>query len=80
MPGTGLSPGESKPADEQFSLAKREEGQTQPEETEILDWEDMPKIGYLKEQEWRLKGPNQEADRVNPYVSSSASNLTPYCL
>jgi hypothetical protein len=66
MPGSGLSPGESKPADEQFSL----EGQTQPEETETLNWEDMPKIGYLKEHEWRLKGSNPEADKVQPYVSS----------
>jgi hypothetical protein len=62
MPSSGLSPGEPTPANEQFNL----EGQKQPEDIENLNWKDMPKIGYLQEQEWRLKGPNLEADNVKP--------------
>ncbi|KAJ5943177.1 hypothetical protein N7516_003345 [Penicillium verrucosum] len=67
MPGTGMSPGE--PASEEaFSL---EEGQARSEEIEEnLTWEGMPRIGYLKEKEWRLRGPKGHADRVKPWYNN----------
>lgn len=67
MSGTGMSPGEPAP-EEAFSL---EEGQARSEEIEEnLTWEGMPRIGYLKEKEWRLRGPKGHADKVKPYVQS----------
>jgi hypothetical protein len=67
MPGAGMSPGEPEP-EEGFSL---EEGQARSKEIdENLTWEGMPKIGFLKEKEWRLQGSKGKADRVKPYVRS----------
>ncbi|CAG7921041.1 unnamed protein product [Penicillium olsonii] len=55
------SSGESKPADEDFNLA-------QPEElgAEELDWNELPQIGYLPKDEWRIKGANK-GDKVTPW-------------
>ncbi|CAI7617626.1 unnamed protein product [Penicillium palitans] len=67
MPGTGMSPGEPAP-EEAFSL---EEGQARSEEIEEnLTWEGMPRIGYLKEKEWRLRGPKGHADKVKPWYNN----------
>ncbi|KAJ6184327.1 hypothetical protein N7519_005628 [Penicillium mononematosum] len=64
MPGAGMSPGEPEP-EEGFSL---EEGQARSKEIdENLTWEGMPKIGFLKEKEWRLQGSKRKADRVKPW-------------
>ncbi|OQE33057.1 hypothetical protein PENFLA_c001G08558 [Penicillium flavigenum] len=64
MPGAGMSPGEPEP-EEGFSL---EEGQARSKEIdENLTWEGMPKIGFLKEKEWRLQGSKGKADRVKPW-------------
>ncbi|KAJ5200238.1 Thiolase C-terminal [Penicillium cf. griseofulvum] len=52
-------------ADEAFGL---EEGQALPEKAdEALTWDGMPKIGYLKEEEWRVKGPKKLVDEVRPW-------------
>ncbi|OQE44640.1 hypothetical protein PENCOP_c002G02966 [Penicillium coprophilum] len=72
MPGSNMSPGEPSAgepkADEAFSL---QEGQAPSEEIdESLTWEGMPKIGYLREIEWRVKGPNGEADKVTPWYKN----------
>ncbi|KAL2700603.1 hypothetical protein AAEP93_007422 [Penicillium crustosum] len=70
MPGAGMSPGEPVP-EEAFSL---EEGQARSEEIEEnLTWEGMPRIGYLKEKEWRLRGPKGHADRVKPWYNNPRS-------
>ncbi|CRL26072.1 unnamed protein product [Penicillium camemberti] len=67
MSGTGMSPGEPAP-EEAFSL---EEGQARSEEIEEnLTWEGMPRIGYLKEKEWRLRGPKGHADKVKPWYNN----------
>ncbi|CAI7593896.1 unnamed protein product [Penicillium glandicola] len=64
MPGSGLSSGVEPESKEGFSL---EQGEAQPEELEEnLTWEGMPKIGYLKEKEWRIKGPKGQ-DRIRPW-------------
>lgn len=63
MPQTNLSPGEEIPTDNEFSLAQ--EGQTQPEESENINWLDIPRVGYLPEQEWKMKGP-RGGDHVQP--------------
>ena len=65
------SSGESKPADEDFNLA-------QPEElgAEDLDWNELPQIGYLPKDEWRIKGANK-GDKVTPYVSCWVPNSEP---
>ncbi|KAJ5497025.1 hypothetical protein N7463_009012 [Penicillium fimorum] len=69
MPGSNMTPGEPSAgetkADEAFSL---QEGEAPSKELdESLTWEGMPKIGYLKEKEWRIRGSNGEADKVTPW-------------
>jgi hypothetical protein len=52
-------------ADEAFGL---EEGQALPEKApEAMTWDGMPKIGYLKEEEWRIKGSKELVDEVTPW-------------
>lgn len=64
---------DSEPAEEDFNLAQQRDTSLS-DEVEIPDWNKMPKIGYLKKNEWRLKG-SKAKDRVQQYVWSTRANL-----
>ncbi|KAJ5120428.1 uncharacterized protein N7515_009816 [Penicillium bovifimosum] len=67
MPGSEPAP--EKQEDEGFSLSK---GVEAPENVEVenLTWEGMPKIGYLPEDAWRLKGQNKKTDVVKAWYAN----------
>ncbi|KAJ5782774.1 hypothetical protein N7457_004548 [Penicillium paradoxum] len=67
MPDPNAAPEESNP-DEQFSLSQGTEGKV--EDIENLNWEEMPRLGYLMEHEWRYKGENPEADTVKAWYAN----------
>jgi hypothetical protein len=67
MPSSTPAPEESQ-KDEGFSLAKGVEAPENDLDLENLTWEGMPKIGYLPENSWRLKGENKRTDTVKAYV------------
>lgn len=63
MPQSDMSPPE-KSTDQDFSLTQ---GENEDAEIENLNWEELPTIGYLPQNEWKIKGP-QAADQVTAYV------------
>lgn len=64
---------ESEPAEEDFNLAQQRDSSV-TDEVEIPHWKSMPKIGYLKEREWIIKGSKSRSDSVQRYVWSTQAN------
>ncbi|CAG7969803.1 unnamed protein product [Penicillium salamii] len=62
LPETGLSAGEEKPADEDFNLTQRDDQL----DVDNLNWNELPRIGYLPKNEWKIKG-SKKGDRVTPW-------------
>lgn len=68
MPEADATPEESQR--EEFSLAKGTLD-IPAQDLEALNWEGMPRVGHLQEDQWRIEGENPEADAVKPYVDPS---------
>lgn len=66
MPENSAEP-EELPTEEKFSLTSGVES-PQMMDAENLSWEEMPRLGYLKEDVWKLSGQNHRTDKVKAYV------------